>query len=74
MSLMSSSSVGESCTIMVHIPTMSTGVLFVPVMLMPNTRVIIRPGLSAYFRVTRVMEAPVSTIMAPSVVIAPGFI
>ena len=59
---------------MVHVPTTSTGAPFAPFMLMPDTGVIIRPWVSAYFRVTRVMEAPVSTIMAPLVAIAPGFI
>ena len=53
---------------------MSTGEPFAPVMLMPDTGVIVRPWVSAHFRVTRVMEAPVSTIIAPLVAGAPGCI
>ena len=59
---------------MVHIATMSTWALFVPMMLMPDTGVIVRPWVSAHFQVTRVMEAPVSKIMAPLVAVTPGFI
>ena len=50
---------------MEHIPTMSTGAPFAPVMLIPNTGVIVKRWVSAHLRVTRVMEAPVSTIIAP---------
>ena len=70
----SSSSVGDSWTVMEHIPTMSTGAPFALVMLIPYTGVIVRPWVSAHFRVTRVMEAPVSTIIAPLVDGAPGYI
>ena len=71
---MSSSSIGDSWTIMEHVPTMSTGVPLAPVMLIPDTGVIIRPWVYAHFQVTRVMEAPVSTIIAPLVDGAPGYI
>ena len=56
---------------MEHVPIMSTGEPFAPVMLIPDTGVIIRPWVSAHYRVTRVMEAPVSTIIAPLVYGAP---
>ena len=59
---------------MKHVPTMSTGASFAPVMLIPDTGVIVRPWVSAHLRVTRVMEAPVSTIIAPLVAGAPGCI
>ena len=53
---------------------MSTGAPFAPVMLIPVTSVIVKPWVSAHFRVTRVMEAPVSTIIAPLVDGAPDCI
>ena len=73
-SLTSNPSISKSWTIMVHIPTMSTRAPFVPVMLMPTTGVSVSPWNSAHYRVTKVMEALVSTIMAPLVTVAPCFI
>ena len=70
----SSSSVGDSWTIMEHVPTMSTGAPLPPVMLIPETGVTVRPWISAHLQVTRVMEVPVSTIIAPLVDGAPGYI
>ena len=53
---------------------MSTGVPLAPVMLIPEAGMTVRPWVSAHLRVTKVMEAPVSTIMAPLVGGAPGYI
>ena len=59
---------------MEHVPIISTGAPFVPVMLILDNGVIVKPWVSAYLQVTRVMEAPVSTIIAPLVAGAPGCI
>ena len=70
----SSSNVGDSWTVMEHVPTMSTGVPLAPVMLIPEAGMTVRPCVSAHLWVNKVMEAPVSTIIAPLVAGAPGYI
>ena len=70
----SSSRVGDSWTVMDHVPIMSTGEPFAPVMLIPETGVTVRPWISTHLRVTKVMEAPVSTIIVPLVDGAPDYI
>ena len=53
---------------------MSTGAPLVPVILIPDTGVIVSPWVYTHFRITRVIEVPVSTIMAPLVAVTPSFI